>query len=107
MDRRWRCTAEQECRKAACEQAGVEYVRPNDGTRHAFATHEVKSETNLYPSRGVARVPCDRITVIGTRDSEDGGSFTYPHLRQRERERLQERRDQVYDELQRLQAQLD
>ena len=31
------------------------------------------------PSRGIARVPCDRITVIGTRDSEDGGSFTYPH----------------------------
>ena len=29
------------------------------------------------------------------------------HLRQRERERLQERRDQVYDELQRLYAQMD
>jgi predicted nucleic acid-binding Zn-ribbon protein len=29
------------------------------------------------------------------------------HLRQRERERLQERRDQVYDELQPLHAQLD
>ncbi len=29
------------------------------------------------------------------------------HLRQRERERLQERRDQVYDELQRLHAVMD
>ncbi len=29
------------------------------------------------------------------------------HLRQRERERLQERRDQVYDELQRLHAFMD
>ena len=29
------------------------------------------------------------------------------HLRQRERERIQERRDQVYDELQRLNAQMD
>ena len=29
------------------------------------------------------------------------------HLGQRERERLQERRDQVYDELQRLYAQMD
>ncbi len=29
------------------------------------------------------------------------------HLRQRERERLQERRDQVYDELQRLHVQMD
>ncbi len=28
------------------------------------------------------------------------------HIRQRERERLQERRDQVYDELQRLYAQM-
>ena len=29
------------------------------------------------------------------------------HIGQRERERLQQRRDQVYDELQRLNAQLD
>ncbi len=29
------------------------------------------------------------------------------HLRQRERERLQERRDQVYDELQRLYAEMN
>ena len=28
---------------------------------------------------GIARVAYDRITVIGTRDSEDGGSFTYPY----------------------------
>lgn len=50
-DRRWREHAERLCWVAAIEAAGVEYVQPNAGGRHAFATHEIGSGTDAYAVR--------------------------------------------------------
>ncbi len=47
-DKRWLYNAEWNCWDRACKQAGFEHVRPNWGGRHSFATHEVKSGTNIY-----------------------------------------------------------
>ena len=45
---RWKQHAERNCWRAACAAAGVEYVEPNAGGRHAFITHEIDSGTLPY-----------------------------------------------------------
>jgi integrase len=46
--KRWQATAERTVWIAALEAAGVEHVPPNQGGRHAFATHEIANGTDPY-----------------------------------------------------------
>lgn len=47
-DARWREHAERLAWAEAIQAAGVEYVQPNAGGRHAFATHEIGEGTDPY-----------------------------------------------------------
>lgn len=46
--KRWMVTAERTVWVRALEAAGVEHVPPNQGGRHAFATHEIAAGTDPY-----------------------------------------------------------